>query len=222
MDENQTTVAPTSDELKTQTEAATQNSKDLQEKLKEAKQYVVDCKAAVKQMAVDDPNLQTGKDAIVEGEASVAQLTADLAASRQLTKDLKERTKEVRAAEREAAKAAKAAPKVERVSQNGQTAPAAGTVGATLWSIFDAVSAEKGAPAAFAEVLPKATEEGVKEASTRAGYAHWRKFHGIAGRVMSAEAVAAAAAKAREDAAKAAEKAAKETAATAEPAPAQG
>lgn len=106
----------------------------------------------------------------------------DKAAEKARIKAEKEAAKAAKAAEREAAKAereaAKAA-KAERVSQNGQVQPAAGTIGAQLWAIFDAKSTELNRPAKLSEVLESVVAAGIKESSARAGYAHWRKFYGL-------------------------------------------
>lgn len=70
-------------------------------------------------------------------------------------------------------------PKVERIKQNGQVFPREGTVSAKLWAMFDAASNHKGEPAKLSEVMDEALAAGIKEASARSGYAHWRKFHGL-------------------------------------------
>lgn len=163
----------------------------------------------------------------VDTKAAEAEAKAAAAAE---AKAAKEAEKAAKAAERAAAKAAKEAEKAakqaereSRVKQNGMVQPRPGTISATLWDIFNKVSAEKGGPAALAEVIGLAQAAGVKDASTRAGYSHWRKFYGITGVIKSQEALDAEAAAAEEKArkaqereqakaAKAAEKAAKEQA----------
>lgn len=106
-------------------------------------------------------------------------------AEREAAKAAKLAEQEAKKAEREAAKAA-AAEKREKSKmpeQNGQRMPKPGTIGSRLWEIFDTLTAKKGSTVSIAEALEVADAEGIAQLSTRAGYAHWRKFHGISGRV---------------------------------------
>lgn len=125
--------------------------------------------------------------------------------------------KEQVAAAKAAAKTSAEKPKVERVIQNGQVAPRPGTISETLWGIFDQRQNELGRVPAIAEVIEQARAAGVVDGSIKAGYGHWRKFHGVAGRVKSQAQIEAEEQKARDAEAKAAAKAA----AAAQPAPAE-
>lgn len=118
--------------------------------------------------------------------------------------------------------AAAVAPAYEYTVQNGQRDWKPGTVGRQVWDLCDAITARKGEWASAAEAL--AERGAINEGSIRAGYASWRKFHGLSGhRIDNPEKAAAKAAKEAEKAAKAqakldaaaakdAEKAAKEQA----------
>lgn len=197
-------------------DTAKQAVTNLTDQLKIAKQTAVDYKAALKALPEGDENIPTGEQAVAQAEQAVQTLTASLATAKEEHKAAKEGVKVARAEKREAAKAAKAAEKAakeaekaNRVEQNGMVAPAEGTISKTLWDTFDEVSREKGAPAAFSEVLEPAKAKGVVEGSIRAGYAHWRKFHGLTGRIMSAADIEAAKEKEAEKARKAEEREAK-------------
>lgn len=180
--------------------------------VREAKKNVKAAEAYRKALADDAPEIADADEALAGWqEALVAreQTVADAKATQ-------EATEAELAAAREAAKAKSATPKVERVEQNGIKHPIGEGPSSTVWAEADKVTAQKGEPAALAEILDACVAAGVKESTTRAAYAHWRKFHGITGRVESAEAKAKKEAEAKAKA----EAAAAAAAAAAEPAPA--
>lgn len=121
-------------------------------------------------------------------KAAAAQAAADTKAAKAAEKEAAKATKEAEKLRKAEEKAAKEAAKVQRVSQNGVTMPAAGTIGAQLWAMFDAKSTEMNRPAKLSEVLDQVQATGIKESSARAGYAHWRKFYGVTRETSSAAA----------------------------------
>jgi colicin import membrane protein len=107
------------------------------------------------------------------------------------------------------------APAYEYTVQNGQRDWKPGTVGRQVWDLCNAITARKGEWASAAEAI--AERGAINEGSIRAGYASWRKFHGLSGhRIDNPDKAAAKAAKEAEAAAKAAEKVAKAEAKAAE------
>jgi hypothetical protein len=138
---------------------------------------------AVKAQRVHDVGTCTAADTA----AKVA-----LTAARKAVKDAKEAVTEAKLYVRnvkDELKVAAATPKVARLQQNGQTHPTPGTLSAKIWEMADKASAAKGNPAALVEIMSDLVAAGVKESSARAGYAHWRKFHGVTGRVLSTDQV---------------------------------
>ena len=196
-------------------------------------QTIADDKQKVKELSAEKKTAKTNHDAakkylngltadaepatVEEAEGAVTgwesehnRLTADLDAARNAVKSAQEFAKTAKAELREAKKAVTAAkkpgggqPKVEREERDGIKRPGPGTISETLWSIFDAKEAELGHAPALGDVLDEATAQDIKEASVKAGYAHWRKFHGITGRVESQEQLAKRQAKEAEKQAKA-------------------
>ena len=81
--------------------------------------------------------------------------------------------------------APKTAPKAKVASAPGQ--PREGTISAKLWEVFDGMTKSLKRTVTIGEVMDSGKVEGIKTASVRAGYAHWKKFHGISGRVAKPE-----------------------------------
>lgn len=218
------TVEALEAELKTVTEARADRKANgipqCQEAVKGWRQHIADIKAALKAQK-DEEEIAKGNAALQEAEASLEQSQKALEALRAAEKADVERGKELRAQLKEARAAAKEANKAPREQRNGVPTPKPGTITAQLWAIFDARSEALGRAAAIGDVFEEAVAADIKEASVRAGYAHWRKYHGIAGRVMSQAEMDAKAAKEKEEAEKAAAKAAKEAAKEAEAAAAK-
>lgn len=185
--------------------------------VKDMKAHVANIRAALK-AETDEEEKAKGTAALQESEATLKAAEETVTAMRAAEKDDVARGKEIREQMKEVRKAAKDAGKEPRIEQNGQAKPRPGTISDKLWSIFDEVSAQLGRPAAIGDVFERATGEGIKEASVRAGYAHWRRFHGITGRVMSQAELEAKAAAEKEAAEKAAAKAAADAAKANEPA----
>lgn len=208
-------------QLKTNHEALKEASKAAQESKKQWADYVKEVKkarptgdAATEEAlakhaeAVQDAiaNEAAAKTAVEEAKAAVKASTERQKELRAVISENKADAKKAADAEaKEQAKAEKAAWR-EANTQNGMTRPAEGTVGARLWQIFDEVSAEKGSAAALEEVREVAEKEDIAAGSISSGYAHWRKFHGLTGRILSQRAIDAAAAKEQEKAAKEAER----------------
>ena len=156
------------------------------------------------------PDTKTPEQLAAE-KAAADNAAAEKKAAADAKKAQEAEEKAKKKAEQEAAKAAAKLPE-----QNGVTRPKPGTITGSVWDAADAISKNKGSPAAVSEVaaaLPK-----VADATVKTQYARWRKFLGVSGRVQSAEDVAKAAAKAKADAEKAA---AKQVSAPAVPTPPQ-
>ena len=187
-----------------------QKVKDLSAEKKTAKTNHAAAKKYLNGLTADaEPATVEEAEGVVTGwESEHNRLTADLDAARDAVKSAQEAAKTAKAELREAKKAVTAAkkpgggqPKVEREERDGIKRPGPGTISETLWSIFDAKEAELGHAPALGDVLDEATAQDIKEASVKAGYAHWRKFHGITGRVESQEQLAKRQAKAEAEAA---------------------
>lgn len=160
-----------------------------------AEKAAADNAAAEKKAADKAAKEQAKVEAKAKRDAEKAEKKA--AADAKKAQEAEEKAK--KKAEQEAAKAAAKLPE-----QNGVTRPKPGTITGSVWDAADAISKNKGSPAAVSEVaaaLPK-----VADATVKTQYARWRKFLGVSGRVQSAEDVAKAAAKAKADAEKAAAK----------------
>jgi colicin import membrane protein len=163
------------------------------------KQQIEDAKANQAQAAETS---KQAKQAVTDSNARMKELKKTIRQEKTVvSKAASDEEKEAKRMEREAWKAEN--------TQNGMTRPREGTVGARLWQIFDEVSATKGSPASLEEVRQVAEPEGIAGGSISSGYAHWRKFHGLSGRVFSARVLAEREAKEQEKAAKAADREAK-------------
>jgi len=162
-----------------------QKVKDLSAEKKTAKTNHDAAKKYLNGLTADaEPATVEEAEGVVTGwESEHNRLTADLDAARDAVKSAQEAAKTTKAELREAKKAGP------------------GTISETLWSIFDAKEAELGHAPALGDVLDEAIAQDIKEASVKAGYAHWRKFHGITGRVESQEQLAKRQAKAEAKAA---------------------
>lgn len=125
-----------------------------------------------------------------EREAKKAQDAADKAAAKEAEKAAKEQAKiDEKAAKEQAKLDAKAAKEAQRMpEQNGIRRPKPETLCGQAWSVFDAVSAETGAPATIARSLEIGREQGLNEGNVKTEFARWRKFHNITGRAAPVEA----------------------------------
>lgn len=65
--------------------------------------------------------------------------------------------------------------------QNGTKEYRPGSVGARVWALADAITARTGAWCSAAQIVEEGSAAGINAGSCRAGYATWRKFHGLAG-----------------------------------------
>lgn len=110
---------------------------------------------------------------------------------------------------------------------NGVARPKAGTATGRVWQICDELSSASNAPAERAQVITKATAEGINAATAATQHGKWRKYHGLVAAASpeakaekakadaAAKAKKAADAKAKKDTAAASEKAKKDAAAAA-------
>ena len=183
--------------------AAKEAEKARKAELKEAQKNLKAAVAYNKSVA-DDAEEKTSAVETEQGwAAEVERLQAAVAEATEDCKTCAAEVKDAKAAAKEAGKTAK--PKVERVVQNGQTQPRPGTISAKLWGIFDTAQERLGRAPAVAEIMEEARAAGVVDGSIKAGYAQWRKFHGVTGRVKSQAQIDAEAAKAAAPAAPAPE-----------------
>lgn len=187
--------------------------------VKKAKEYLaaLPADATDEQKATGQESLDGWAAELLKREAAVVASKALITSSKAALVAADKALKEAKKASDKANKPAKEAKvKAEAVVQNGMKYPSEGTISKTLWDIFDAATATKGSPAAITDVFETAKAAGVVDASVKAGYAHWRKFHGITGRVTGADHAAKEAQKiadkAAKDAKKAEDKAAKDAA----------
>jgi membrane protein involved in colicin uptake len=141
---------------------------------------------------------QLAAEAASAKEAAKAQKAAEKAAAKAEKEAAAAEAKAAAKAEREAQRAAaaeakaaeKKAAKAEREpapEQNGVRAYKPGTIGGNLWAAFNAASNELNRPVSFAEAQQAVVTHGVAAvpASVRAGYARWKKFHGLSGRITA-------------------------------------
>ena len=77
------------------------------------------------------------------------------------------------------ATAAAAATPAPKDISNGVTRPKAGTATGRVWQICDELSAASNAPAERAQVIAKATAEGINAATVATQHGKWRKYHGL-------------------------------------------
>lgn len=203
---------------------------------KEANDAVKSAKAALKAVGDrtdDNAEAYDAAQELVAGwEVHVEPRKTALEAATETRKGSSAAVKAAKAVLRDAKKALTAAkkvtkPKIDRVEQNGMKRPVDGGPSHKIWDAADAAAEALSRTPALGDIIKPLVDSGIKEATVKAAYAHWRKFHGITGRVESAEQIAAKAAKAAEKeakdkaaaeakAAKAAEAAAKAEAAKAE------
>lgn len=179
---------------------ATTAHKEAVKNVKLAKDYLKAMTAAVPAVGAEGYEVakaaaDTANETYNAWVVSEGQHKAAVAAAKTLLKDAKTAMK----AANKPVKAAKVA--VERVEQNGQRKPSAGTSSDTLWGVYDAVAVKLGRSPALEDVLVDARATGIVDGTIKAAYAHWRKFHGVTGRVVSETKLAAAnAAKAEKEA----------------------
>jgi len=142
------------------------------------------------------------KKAEAEAKAKVkAEKAAAAAAEKEARAKKKAEEKEAKEAKKKADADAKAKEKADAIAakeaaktqgkmpmQNDVRRPKPESTCGKCWSVYDQLSAERGAPCAIADAKKVLDAQGINEATIRTQYAHWRKFNGVSGRV---EAVAA-------------------------------
>lgn len=161
-----------------------QNAADLKEAkaaVREASKNVKAAEKYRKALADEDENIPAADEALTGWQAALAEREQSVADLEAAAEDIKTKLADAR----ETAKAKPAKEKTPRVEQNGVVHPIGDGPSAIIWAEADKVSAEKGSPAAVADILDACLAAGVKEGTIKAGYSHWRKFHGITGRVKS-------------------------------------
>lgn len=92
------------------------------------------------------------------------------------------------------AEAAPKAPKIELRESNGITEPREGSKTRRVWDIANEIGAATGVPPTLADVMAKARDEGLNDATVQTQYNRFRKFYGLPpqGRAKKAEEPAAA------------------------------
>lgn len=68
---------------------------------------------------------------------------------------------------------------VQKDVKNGVTRPKEGTLTGQVWAIADAISRQKKAPARRAEVIEKATAEGINKSTATTQYGRWRVYNDV-------------------------------------------
>lgn len=172
------TAAPETDEQKAARLAAEKTAADAAKAEAKAKKDAekLAAKQAREQAAADK---KAAKDAEKAAKAQAAE--ADKAAKAKAKEDAKA-----------AAEAAKVSSK--QPEQNGVRRPKPETICGKAWAIFDDTSRRNGSPASITETLPLGTSANINDATMRTQYAHWRKFHGVSGRIDAPKPVQAPAA----------------------------
>lgn len=72
----------------------------------------------------------------------------------------------------------------ERNRKNGVTMPQAGSKTRRVWDIATGLSEKFNRPATREEVLKACEDEGISEGTRETQYSHWKRFHGLLGRVV--------------------------------------
>jgi colicin import membrane protein len=118
------------------------------------------------------------KVALAAKQAAAEERRLKMEADRKERLLAKEKAKAERKAQREASK---------MPMQNGVRRPKPNGKCGQAWAVFDAVSAQKGSPAAISECRELADAQGLNKANVNAEYAAWRKFYGVGGHVLPAD-----------------------------------
>lgn len=88
----------------------------------------------------------------------------------------------------------------ERIRKNGATMPQAGSKTRRVWDIATKLSEKANRPATRDEVLKACEAEGISKGTRETQYSHWKRFHGLTGRVVTPGAAPAVAPKKKADA----------------------
>lgn len=193
---------------------------DQEGSAKEANKYAADTKKRV--AAAEKALKDAGEDAdttaleqAVTDETNAHNSWAAEAESRKANLEAgKAHLTNVKAQLRDAKATLKTVSKPKRVEQNGMLRPIDGGPSHKVWDACDAAAARLQRPPALEDVAEACEAAGVGKGTYTSAYAHWRKFHGVTGRIKSEAALEreakAAEEKAAKEKAKAEAKAAKE------------
>lgn len=161
----------------------------------------METQAQATQASKDELKAREAAEKAQKKAAEKAERAEKAAQAKTLKLQEKEAAKQAKADEKaaklkaklDAAEEKKSAKLLEKMpEQNGVRRPKPETLCGKAWAIFDELSNEKGSPAAIGDAVPVAEKQGLNVANVRCEYARWRKFYGIAGRVVSAKAAPAA------------------------------
>lgn len=184
----------------------------MSEKLETLKEEAVEAEAAVENLRAEvsalegadevdkeavkakKAELRTAESTLKKANAAVEKENKRIAREeeREAKRAAKEEEKRKRAEEREQKRKEreeeKARKQAEREAnrmpeQNGIRRPKPDTKCGRAWAIADELSNELGQPTPIAQLLERATAEGLNEGNVKAEYARWRKFNGITGRI---------------------------------------
>jgi len=164
--------------------------------------------AAAKQ-AEKDAKAAAAAEAKAKKDAESAAKKEAAAAEAQAKKDEREAAKAAKLKEKEDKKAAVEAEKAAKIKakedakaakeanrqpeQNGVRRPGPDGLCGRVWGLADKLSADLGQPVPVADLLKAGEADGLNPANIRTEYARWKKFHGLAGRIVKPETAAPAA-----------------------------
>ena len=156
-------------------------------------EQLVEAAAAAAAQAAREKAEKAAKAKAEKAEAA-AKAKAERAAASKAKAEEKQAAKAAAKKAREDAKAAKAQAKVDAKAakeatrqpvQNGARRPGPEGKCGKAWALMDSLSAKLGAPVAIADLLVASRALGLNDNMVRSNYASWRKFNGVAGRVLS-------------------------------------
>jgi hypothetical protein len=154
-------------------------------------------KVAAEKKAADKAAADKAKtDAKAKAEADKKAKADAKAAKDKEAADKKAAADKVKADKAAAVAKAKADKEASRQPmQNGVRRPSPTGLCGKVWSLADALSAELKQPVPVADLLKAGEAQGLNTSNIRTEYARWKKFHGLAGRIVkpAAETTAAAA-----------------------------
>jgi hypothetical protein len=160
--------------------AAKQKAKAEKQKAAELKAKKAEASAKAKSDLAAKKKAEADKK-----KAAAADKKEKAAAAKQAIADKKAAQAKAKAELAEKKKADREARKMP--TQNGQRRPGPNSIGGRIYAICDKLTEKRGSPTPVAPVIEAGVKEGICETSLRCGYAQWRKFNGISGRIVDGE-----------------------------------